>query len=99
MIARSHPGENLNGQIPLALQIPRSFIGVFRHQGQGAFLAVAALALASLRWIWSLRERWPAALGLIIVAISAIAHQFSAVAFMIGILLLAAVATRPISGT
>jgi hypothetical protein len=54
-----------------------------------AFAVVGVFAVASLRWIWSLRRRWPVALGLLVAVVCALAHQFSAVAFVITILLLA----------
>jgi hypothetical protein len=52
-------------------------------------IALLALAAASLRWIWSLRRRWPAAVGLAVALAAALAHQFSLVAFTLVILLLA----------
>lgn len=56
-----------------------------------AFAAVllAILALASLRWAFSLRRRWPAALGLLAAVGAALAHQFSLVATIVVVLLLA----------
>ena len=51
-------------------------------------LVLAALALASLRWVWTLRNRWPTALGLLVAIGAALAHQFSLVATIVVILLL-----------
>lgn len=47
------------------------------------------LAAASMRWIWSFRRRWPAAVGLAVVLAAALAHQFLLAAFSLAILLLA----------
>jgi hypothetical protein len=56
-------------------------------------LVLLALAAASIRWIWSLRRRWPAAVGLVVALAAALVHQFSLVAFTLAILLLARMLT------
>lgn len=56
--------------------------------GLGIGAVLLALAFWSCRWIWALRRRWPAALGLTVALIGALAHQFALVAFVICILLL-----------
>ncbi len=54
-----------------------------------ALAVVAVLGLVSLRWVWSLRTRWPAALGMLVALGCALAHQFGLMIFLIAILLLA----------
>jgi hypothetical protein len=54
-----------------------------------ASLVLAVLALASLRWAWTLRHRWPVALGLLVATGAALAHQFSLVGTVVVVLLLA----------
>lgn len=54
-----------------------------------AAAVLAFLALASLRWVFSLRRRWPAALGLLAAVGAALAHQFALVATIVVVLLLA----------
>ena len=54
-----------------------------------AFAVIGVLAVSSLRWIWSLRRRLPVAFGLMLAVVCALAHQFSAVVFIMTILLLA----------
>jgi hypothetical protein len=54
-----------------------------------ACLAIVALAIAGLRWPWSIRRRWPAALGLAAALLSALLHQFAAVILILVTLLLA----------
>ncbi len=49
----------------------------------------AALVISSLRWIASLRDRWPLALALTATLACALAGQFSAVAFIVLFILLA----------
>lgn len=56
-------------------------------------LVLLALAAASLRWIWSLRHRWPGAVGLAVALAAALAHRFSLVAFILAVLLLARMLT------
>ena len=51
-------------------------------------LVPLALAVANLRWIWSLRGRWLAACGLAIVLAGALLHQFFAAAASLLLLLL-----------
>ena len=43
------------------------------------------------RWLWSLRHRWPAAIGLTVALAGALAHQFALFVFIIAILMLARV--------
>lgn len=52
-------------------------------------LVLAILVLASLRWVWTLRDRWPTALGLLVAIGAALLHQFSLVATVLVLLLLA----------
>ena len=52
-------------------------------------LVFAILVLASLRWVWALRNRWPTALGLLVAIGAALLHQFSLVATVLVLLLLA----------
>lgn len=54
-----------------------------------AGFALAILALLSLRWAFGFRRRWPTALGLALATIATLAHQFSLVATVILVLLLA----------
>lgn len=56
----------------------------------GAALLPLTLAALSLRYIFSLRTRWPAAAALLLALVLALAHQFAAVAMV----LLAAVLAR-----
>jgi hypothetical protein len=51
-------------------------------------LLTAGLAFACLRRIWALRERWPAALGLLAAVVCVLLHQFGACAIVIIVLLL-----------
>lgn len=50
-------------------------------------LGVVALAAWSLRWIWSLRDRWTVALGLLAALVLALAHQFAAFVGVLVVLL------------
>lgn len=54
-----------------------------------ALIALAGLLTGCLRWIVSLRDRWPAALGVTAALASALAGQFAAVAFIMAFILLA----------
>lgn len=52
------------------------------------WLIPAALVLNALRWVWTLRARWPAALGLLLALGLALIHQFAAVAAILLLLVL-----------
>ena len=54
-----------------------------------ALTALAGLVVSTARWIWSLRDRWPAALGLTVALGCALAGQFAAVVVIVVIILLA----------
>lgn len=51
-------------------------------------IVMLALAAASTPWLWSLRRRWPAFLGLMVMLAAALTHQFLLVAFTLIMLLL-----------
>jgi hypothetical protein len=82
------------GYVPASTHAAGVKLGLLGHMSVGpreliAFVAVAVLTVLSLRWIWTLRDRWPAALGLLVVTGCTLAHQFGAVFFVLAILLLA----------
>lgn len=55
----------------------RTLSVLFEHPIWGVFAAACiALALASLRWLWTLRAQWLTALGLVAALAAALAHQF-----------------------
>ncbi len=60
-----------------------------------AALAPLGFAAASARWIWSLRERWLAAVGLLLVLLAALTHQLLLATGVLVILLLTRVVEWP----
>lgn len=70
--------------LPMDMQVYTAHMGWI-----AAFVILElALSLRALPWIWALRERWLAAIGLCVALISACLHQFALCGGSIAILLL-----------
>ena len=84
-------GDDDNGALGLS-----SFLVTSRNGWRwfGLSLVPLLMAAGSLRWIWSVRERWLAAGGLGIVLLSAMLHQFLAAAATLLLLLLLGLVDR-----
>jgi hypothetical protein len=63
-------------------------VGIRSPTGIIVGLIMFGFAAASTRWVWSLRNRWPALLGLLVTLAASLAHQFTLVVFTLTILLL-----------
>jgi hypothetical protein len=80
------PFPSKEAPVPLAMDLQ---VYTFHWGWIGAFVVLQlALCTRALPWIWALRERWLAALGLGLVLISAWLHQFALCSAGIPLLLL-----------